>query len=60
MISAIKNILVVGILLASPLLSTNYSQVTEFYIAPGGNDTNPGTEEKPFATLNRARNAVRD
>ena len=29
------------------------------YIAPNGDDSNPGTEEKPFATLERARQAVR-
>lgn len=30
-----------------------------YYVAPGGNDANPGTEAKPFATLERARDAVR-
>ncbi len=30
-----------------------------FYVATSGNDTNPGTVEKPFATLERARAAVR-
>lgn len=29
------------------------------YVAPDGDDTNPGTLEKPFATLARARDAVR-
>ena len=31
----------------------------EFYIAPNGSDANPGTKSKPFATLERARDAVR-
>ena len=31
----------------------------DFYVATDGEDGNPGTEEKPFATLTRARNAVR-
>ena len=31
----------------------------DFYVAPGGNDTHPGTEAEPFATLERARDAVR-
>ncbi|MFA6563214.1 MAG: right-handed parallel beta-helix repeat-containing protein [Verrucomicrobiia bacterium] len=31
----------------------------EFYVAPTGSDTNPGTSAKPFATLERARDAVR-
>lgn len=32
---------------------------SEFYIAPDGNDRNPGTRSKPFATLEAARDAVR-
>ncbi|MDA7615413.1 right-handed parallel beta-helix repeat-containing protein [Akkermansiaceae bacterium] len=31
----------------------------DFYLSPLGNDSNPGTLEKPFATLERARDAVR-
>jgi hypothetical protein len=31
-----------------------------FYIAVNGDDANPGTEEKPFATLARARDAARE
>jgi hypothetical protein len=34
-------------------------QAAEFYVAPGGNDTNPGTKEQPFATLVHVRDAVR-
>ncbi len=30
-----------------------------FYVAPDGDDASPGTLEKPFATLARARDAVR-
>jgi lysophospholipase L1-like esterase len=30
-----------------------------FYVSPGGDDRNPGTEPRPFATLDRARQAVR-
>ncbi|WP_223552212.1 right-handed parallel beta-helix repeat-containing protein [Aestuariivivens sp. NBU2969] len=30
-----------------------------FFVAPDGNDLNPGTKEKPLATLTGARNAVR-
>ena len=32
---------------------------TEFYVAPDGNDLNPGTRRKPLATLEAARDAVR-
>jgi len=31
----------------------------ELHVAVGGNDANPGTAEKPFATLERARNEIR-
>jgi len=30
-----------------------------FYVVPDGNDANPGTKEKPFASLERARDAIR-
>lgn len=33
--------------------------VTEFFISTQGKDANPGTKEKPFATLERARDAAR-
>ena len=32
---------------------------TVFHVAPTGSDLNPGTRSKPFATLERARQAVR-
>ena len=32
----------------------------ELYVAPDGNDDAPGTKAKPFATLERARDAVRE
>jgi hypothetical protein len=31
----------------------------EFHVAPNGNDANPGTGAKPFATLERGRDAAR-
>ncbi|MBQ7814910.1 MAG: hypothetical protein IJ387_10520, partial [Thermoguttaceae bacterium] len=33
--------------------------VGEFFVSPNGNDANAGTENAPFATLERARDAVR-
>jgi hypothetical protein len=38
--------------------STLSAQV--LYISPNGNDKNAGTKEKPFASIERARKAVRD
>jgi len=32
----------------------------DFYVAPDGRDTNPGTKKRPLATLARARDAVRE
>ncbi len=32
----------------------------DYYVATDGNDTNPGTFEKPFATLEKARDTIRD
>ena len=32
---------------------------SDFFVAPTGNDANPGTADRPFATLERARDAVR-
>jgi|GEM_PF-1409302 len=31
----------------------------QFYVSPGGSDADPGTESKPFATIQRAQQAVR-
>ncbi|MFZ5516266.1 MAG: right-handed parallel beta-helix repeat-containing protein [Candidatus Zhuqueibacterota bacterium] len=38
-----------------------YSQIVaaEFFVATTGSDKNPGTKEKPFAALEKARDAVR-
>jgi hypothetical protein len=35
------------------------ASVVEYFVAPVGSDTNPGTREKPFATLEKARDAIR-
>ncbi len=32
----------------------------EFHVSPQGDDAQPGTSEKPFATLERARDAIRE
>ena len=35
------------------------ASTVEFHVAPNGNDHNPGNEEAPFATIERAQQAVR-
>jgi len=37
---------------------TGSVKAAEFYVASGGDDGNPGTAERPFATLHRAQRAV--
>ncbi len=32
----------------------------DYYVAPNGNDAHPGTADRPFATLARARDAIRE
>jgi hypothetical protein len=50
----------VNLIVASAvLLAAVASTAAEFYVAPGGNDVDPGTKEKPFATPARAMEAVR-
>ncbi|MBM4149998.1 MAG: hypothetical protein FJ224_13290, partial [Lentisphaerae bacterium] len=44
-------------LLTTLLLASGHA--AEFYVAATGDDANPGTRTKPFATLERARDAAR-
>ena len=46
------------ILLIASILSARASSEAEFFVSQGGSDRNPGTRAKPFATLERARDAV--
>lgn len=41
------------------LLLLQTGQAHDFYIATKGQDNNPGTKTRPFATLERARDAIR-
>ena len=41
------------------VLSVPHCVGGEWFVAPGGGDSNPGTKDQPFATLHRARDAVR-
>jgi len=42
-----------------PLILTSVSFARDYYVAVDGNDANPGTMEKPFATLEKARDIIR-
>jgi hypothetical protein len=46
-----------AVLLAAPVALAEV-QAT-FHVAPGGSDSNAGTQEKPFATIEKVRQAVR-
>ncbi len=41
------------------VLASCTGRVRELYVAPDGDDTNPGTRARPFATLERAREEIR-
>lgn len=43
----------IGLLAAGPVLSA------DFYVSPDGSDAGPGTQAQPFASLEKARDAVR-
>ena len=45
-------------LLLGPLLSL--AAGTEYWLSPAGDDAGPGTKARPFATLERARDALRE
>ena len=36
-----------------------HEDAIQFFVSPSGDDTNPGTSEKPFKTLEQARDAIR-
>ena len=47
------------LLLSALVWGATTAFATELYIAPNGQDTNPGSSDKPFASLARARDEVR-
>lgn len=52
--------IVAALLAVYPLAAAEEQPVAaDFFVAPSGSDTNDGTRKKPFATLARAREAVR-
>ena len=50
-------VVALSMFLAEPATAADVQQT--FYVAPGGSDANPGTESKPLATVEGARDAVR-
>ena len=46
--------------LLTNLLIVSGTAAADFYIASNGGDSNPGTQAKPFATMERARDAMRE
>jgi hypothetical protein len=46
------------LILLAAMIPTAYSQTADFYVATSGDDNNPGTLEQPFATFDKARQAV--
>jgi len=51
--------MILAVALAAAGLGNGAGRAGEFYVAPGGDDANPGTLAKPFATLARAQQAAR-
>ena len=57
---AVMNRSITRILVSALALLSTGARAADFHVAPTGSDANPGTQAKPFATLERARDAVRD
>ncbi len=51
----VTTLLVTALTLSVQLSIASY----DFYVSPGGDDSKPGTKHKPFATLQKARDAAR-
>lgn len=49
-----------GLSLAGCALAGESTVESDYYVSPDGDDANPGTLKAPFATLERARDAVRE
>ena len=56
MMTTARRLFIFTALVLAPLAMLH---AAEFYVAPNGDDANLGTKEKPFATLERARDAGR-
>jgi len=56
----LKIFLIISMIVFNVSLYASPSKEVLFYISINGDDTNPGTKEKPFATLERAKIAVQN
>jgi hypothetical protein len=54
-----RNALAVALLLTAVPIGLVHGNEADFYVATDGSDANPGTLEKPFATVAKAQQAVR-
>ena len=54
-----KSIFILMLFLVAQLTRAQQTDIVNFYVSPKGNDTNTGSVERPFATLSRARDMVR-
>ncbi|NUQ63721.1 MAG: right-handed parallel beta-helix repeat-containing protein [Pirellulales bacterium] len=55
----LRTIVSAALLVTTTVLAGAASAAADFFVSPAGLDTNPGTADKPFATLERARDALR-
>ncbi len=55
-----KKQLLVRLIIAMFLFSSGLLSAQKIYLSPAGNDSNPGTIEKPLATLTAARDKARE
>lgn len=53
-------IMLLGLAFIIDSMATAPPEARTFHVAPNGNDANPGTRAKPFATLERVRKAIRE
>lgn len=50
----VKNLIITAVLFAGFLWPAGSNAQTNLYVSLSGNDSNPGTKSKPFASINRA------
>jgi len=53
-----RRLLHLGMIVAAGLTAGRAASAAEYYVAPNGNDSNPGTMELPFATIQRGHDVA--